>query len=155
MGTEGVPVYCSRKKGGGCDMNQDFDEKSRRDMISYRLEKSHETLKEADYLIAGGYYSTAVSRLYYACYYAVAALMIKNHIVAQTHAGIKSMLSLHFVRPGKINIQLAKDFFRLFDLRHNNDYDDFTFCDEDTIKDLRPKSEIFITAIENIIKNDQ
>ena len=154
MEPEGVPIYCNRRKGRSSDMNQEFDEKSRRDMISYRLEKSHETLKEADYLIAGGYYSTAVSRLYYACYYAVAALMIKNHIIAQTHAGIKSMLSLHFVRSGKINIQLAKDFFRLFDLRHNNDYDDFTFCDEATINDLRPRSETFINAIENLIKTD-
>ena len=42
-------------------MITDLDEKSRNDMISYRLEKCEATLKEADYLIAGGYYSTAVS----------------------------------------------------------------------------------------------
>ena len=133
-------------------MNQELDEKSRNDMIEYRLEKSKETLKEADYLIAGGYFSTAVNRLYYACYYAVSALLIKEHIATQTHVGIKSMLSLHFVRSGRLSVQFAKDFFRLFDLRHSNDYDDFTFCDEDTIKDLRPKSEVFISEIEKLIK---
>ena len=42
-------------------MNQELDEKSRNDMIEYRLEKSKETLKEADYLIGGGYFSTAVN----------------------------------------------------------------------------------------------
>ena len=135
-------------------MTQELDEKSRAEMIEYRLEKSKETLQEADYLIAGGYYSTAVSRLYYACYYAVVALLIKEHISAQTHAGVKSMLSLHFVRTGKLSVQLAKDFFRLFDLRHSNDYDDFTFCDEDTISDIWPKSEVFIDAIKNLIIKD-
>ncbi|MDE6028170.1 MAG: HEPN domain-containing protein [Muribaculaceae bacterium] len=133
-------------------MTQELDGKSRAEMIEYRLDKSKETLQEADYLIAGGYYSTAVSRLYYACYYAVVALLIKEHISAQTHAGVKSMLSPHFVRTGKLSVQLAKDFFRLFDLRHSNDYDDFTFCDEDTIIDLRPKSETFIAEIEKLIK---
>ena len=91
-------------------MTQELDEKSRAEMIEYRLEKSKETLQEADYLIAGGYYSTAVSRLYYACYDAVSALLIREHIATQTHAGIKSMLSLHFVRSGRLSVQFAKDF---------------------------------------------
>ncbi|MDE6578839.1 MAG: HEPN domain-containing protein [Muribaculaceae bacterium] len=133
-------------------MTADLDEKSRNEMIVYRLEKCDEALKEADYLIAGGFYSTAVNRLYYACYYAIAALLLKNYITAQTHAGVKSMLSLHFVRTGKLNVNIAKDFFRLFDLRHNNDYDDFSFCDKETALDLRPRSAIVIKTIKALIK---
>lgn len=129
-----------------------LDDSSRDAMISYRLERSEETLREADYLIAGGYYSTAINRLYYACYYAISALLIQNRIQTQTHAGVKSMLSLHFIRSGKIDIQTGKDFFRLFDLRHNNDYDDFSFCDKETILDLRPKAEAIIRAITSLIK---
>ena len=132
-------------------MTVDLDEKSRNDMVVYRLEKCDEALREADYLIAGGFYSTAVSRLYYACYYAIAALLLKNHITAQSHAGVKSMLSLHFVRTGKLKANVAKDFFRLFDLRHNNDYDDFSFCDKETALDLRPRSAIVIETIKELI----
>lgn len=135
-------------------MKNELDAVPREDLILYRLEKSHATLQEADYLIAGGYYSTAVSRLYYACYYAVVALLIKSHIQAQSHAGVKSMLSLHFVKTGKLDPQLAKDFFRLFDLRQTNDYDDFAFCDKETIQDLRPKSEAFIKAIEELLREN-
>ena len=133
-------------------MISELYDKSREDMIVYRLERSRETLKEADYLISGRYFSTAVNRLYYACYYAVVALFLRDHLYAQTHAGIKSMLSLHYVRTGKLEVRLAKDFFRLFDLRHSSDYDDFTFCDEETIADLRPKSEAFIEAVEVLIR---
>lgn len=129
-----------------------LDDSSRTAMITYRLERSEETLREADYLIKGGYYSTAINRLYYACYYAVSALLIKNKIQAQTHAGVKSMLSLHFIRTGRIDVQTGKDFFRLFDLRHNNDYDDFSFCDKETILDMRPKAEAIIRAINTLLK---
>ncbi len=35
--------------------------------------------------------------LYYACYYAVAALLLKYDIQTQTHNGVKTMPGLHFV----------------------------------------------------------
>lgn len=40
------------------------------DLIAYRLQRAHETLKEADYNAQGDYYNAAVNRPYYACYYA-------------------------------------------------------------------------------------
>ena len=48
------------------------------------------------------HYNTAVNRLYYACFYAVNALLLKYGIPAHTHNGTKSMLGLHFVSNGKI-----------------------------------------------------
>ncbi len=136
-------------------MSGDLDDKARKSLIKYRLDRSYETLREVDYLIKGGFYSAAVSRLYYACYYSVVALLVANKLEAQTHAGVKSIFSLNFVRNGIIEKELAKNFFNLFDLRHNNDYEDYCFCDRDTIEDLRPKAEKLIKAIENLIERDE
>ena len=47
-------------------MKVTLDEDSRRDLIEYRLQRSNETLEEADYNAKGGYYNSAVNRLYYA-----------------------------------------------------------------------------------------
>lgn len=61
---------------------------------------------EADLLRTGDYFNAVVNRLYYACYYAASALLLNHHIEANTHNGVKTQLSMHFVRTG------------LFDLEH-------------------------------------
>ena len=46
----------------------------------YRLQRAHETMKEALVMSRESFYNAAVNRLYYACYYAAIALLIKNEI---------------------------------------------------------------------------
>lgn len=132
-------------------MKQELDDNTRAAVVEYRVEKSKESLREVEYLIDGGFYSSAVSRLYYACYYAVVALLVANKISTQSHAGIKTMLSYHFVRTNRLDKQLAKTFFELFDLRHSNDYDDFSLCDKETIEDLMPRAIKFINTVTELI----
>lgn len=54
-------------------MKQTLDDKSRANLVNYRIEKAFETLKEADYNAIGEYYNIAVNRLYYAAYYSISA----------------------------------------------------------------------------------
>lgn len=58
-------------------MREKLNSETRAAIVSYRLERAHETLQEADYNANGGYYNTAINRLYYACYYAASALLLK------------------------------------------------------------------------------
>ena len=66
-------------------------------LVTYRYQRANETIKEVPYLKQQGYYNTAVNRLYYACYYAAIALLIKHGINPSTHAGVKQMIGMHFV----------------------------------------------------------
>lgn len=134
-------------------MKTELTPEAREDLINYRLKRCKETLEEVDYLIKGKFYNAAVSRLYYACYYAVVALLVQSKLEAQSHAGVKAMFSLNFLKPNIFDRELAKGFFQLFDLRHNNDYDDFCFCDEATILKMRPWADKFINEIEKLIEN--
>ena len=94
-------------------------------LSKYRQERAHETLAEIPYLSEQGYFNTAVNRLYYACYYAAVALLTKHHIKTGTHAGVKTMLGLHFVSKGLISKESGRAFTNLFDSRQSGDYDDF------------------------------
>ena len=123
-------------------------------LVAYRLRRAKETLSEADNLIEAGFFNAAVNRLYYACYYAVIALLIKNNIVAQTHQGVKQMFSLHFVANNKIDKQYSVFYGRLFNDRISGDYDDFVCYDNEMITALRPQAEEFISAIEEEVKKD-
>lgn len=133
-------------------MKDSFDAESKSALIKYRIERAYETMNEAKYNAAGGFYVAAVNRMYYACYYAVLALFLKYNLSAQTHHGVKSMLGLHFVSSGLLSKEDGKTFSDLFDKRHSGDYDDFVFCDMDTVNNLYPRAERFINNIDSLLK---
>jgi uncharacterized protein (UPF0332 family) len=92
-----------------------------------------------------------INRLYYACYYMVIALLIKNGVSTQTHGGTKQMLGLHFVVTGKLSPKISSIYATLFEKRHSSNYDDFAYYDKDTIEKLYPQANEFIEAIEKLI----
>jgi len=127
---------------------QPLTEEERNRLVTYRMQRAKETLAEADNLISCGFYNASINRLYYACYYAVTALLIKHNIPAQTHQGVKQMFSLHFIANSKINKQQAIFYGRLFNDRISGDYDDFVQYNNEMLAVVRPQAEAFITAIE-------
>jgi uncharacterized protein (UPF0332 family)/predicted nucleotidyltransferase len=135
-------------------MKEKLDSESRAAIVNYRLERAYETLKEADYNTAGGYYNAAVNRLYYACYYAASALLLNCEIEANTHNGVKTQLSMHFVRTGHLSLDHGATFSLLFEKRQASDYSDFAYCDLALINTLRPRAEAFINAMEQLINKE-
>jgi uncharacterized protein (UPF0332 family) len=88
----------------------------------------------------------------YACYYAVTALLISYGIEAQTHSGVRTMLSLHFTKTEKLSVKLNKFYTDLFENRQTGDYADFVFFDRETVEELYQQSVVFIEAIEKLVK---
>lgn len=132
-------------------MTDQLDTGSISDLIIYRLQRANETLEEADYNAKGGYFNTAINRLYYACYYAASALMLANELSATTHKGIKTLLSLNFVKTGIIDPKYGRIYQQLFENRQSGDYEDFVYCDQNMFNELRPEAEDFIKTITALI----
>jgi uncharacterized protein (UPF0332 family) len=108
-------------------------------------------MKEANLLAKEGFYNGAVNRLYYACFYASIALLVANGLATSTHSGVKTMLGLHFISKGLLDIEHGKTFSRLFEIRHSGDYDDFVYCDKEMIDEFTPKAMAFIDEIKNLL----
>jgi uncharacterized protein (UPF0332 family) len=68
-------------------------------LITYRLERARGSLEEADILLEHEYGNTFVNRLYYACFYAVSALLLTRGL-SQNHSGIRSLFHQNFVKSG-------------------------------------------------------
>lgn len=132
-------------------MKDSFDAESKKALIEYRIERAYDTLKEAKYNSDGGFYNAAVNRMYYACFYAVIALLLKYDISAQTHQGARAMLGLHFVSKGRLSKEDGKTFYDLFEKRHR-DYDDFVFCDQEMVDELYPRAIRFVDDIKELLK---
>ena len=132
-------------------MKNTLDEESRQALIRYRINRADETILESKLLAKEGFYNAAINRLYYACFYATLALLVANDIAAETHAGVKTMLGLHFVSKGLLPNEQGKTFSRLFEIRHSGDYDDFAYCDKEMTDEYTPKAITFISTIKSLL----
>jgi uncharacterized protein len=124
---------------------------NRSDYIKYRFQRATESYEEALILADNKRWNAVVNRLYYACFYAVIALLIKNDIETQTHDGARTLFGLKFVKNGKIEKKMGKLFSKLFDYRQKGDYGDLFDFDEFTVKPLIPEVEGFLIEIKKLL----
>ena len=129
-----------------------MNKQDRPDLVEYRIAKARETFNEVSLHIENELWSTAVNRLYYACYYAVIALLISKEIKATTHSGVRQTFGLHFVKTGKIEKELGKFYSDIFDMRQSGDYEDYVEFTKDDVLDLLTPADNLIISIENILK---
>jgi uncharacterized protein (UPF0332 family) len=122
------------------------------DYSKYRIERAKETIREIQDHIDNKYWNTAINRMYYACFYAVSALMTVNSIDISSHSGVRQKFGELFAKTGKIDRDLAKHFTELSEKRHKGDYNDFYDFDEETVLRLYPVSQRFIEQIEKILE---
>jgi len=128
-----------------------MNEQDRKDLVSFRLKRARETYNEVLLHVESELWNTAVNRLYYACFYAVTALLISKEIKTISHAGTRLMFGLHFVKPGLIDKQLGKFYSDIFDLRQSGDYEDFIEFTKEDLTDLLQPAEDLINQIEKLM----
>jgi uncharacterized protein (UPF0332 family) len=121
-----------------------------KDLIQYRLEKANQTLEDAKLLANAKRWNPCVNRLYYACFYAVSALLAQNEFSSSKH--IRSLFNLNFVKTGKISKEIAEIFNDLFDRRQEGDYADYVVFREDQVLPRIVKTDTFIKAIVTLLK---
>lgn len=78
-----------------------------RTLVMYRIERAFESLEEAKILFERGHANTYVNRLYYACFYAVSALLLTKGLSSAKHSGVRSLFHQEFVKPAVINTELV------------------------------------------------
>ncbi|WP_375580962.1 HEPN domain-containing protein [Marivirga tractuosa] len=81
--------------------------------------------------------------------------MISQNIRAVTHAGVRQMLSLHFVKINIIDRDLGKFYSYIFDMRHTADYSDYIDYDQNQVMPLIEPSKKLINKISEILTQNQ
>ena len=128
-----------------------MNQEERQELVKYRITKARETFNEVSLHVENKLWNTSVNRLYYACYYAVIALLVDKDIHAQTHSGVRQMFGLHFVKSGLIDKETGKFYTDIFDMRQTGDYDDYIdFEMEDVLDMIGPANEL-ISKIEILL----
>src|SRR4030042_5947840 len=122
-------------------------------LIAYRMERAQKAIIEAKTLFDAGLLTAYVNRLYYACFYAVSALLLTRAFSTSKHSYLRSLMHREFVKTGLIPKELGDHFDLLFDNRLKGDYADFIrFKAEQVAAWLKPTEE-FIDLIASFIQN--
>jgi uncharacterized protein (UPF0332 family) len=123
----------------------------KQDLIVYRMGRARETLEEARLMFRSGYLHGAANRLYYACFYAVLALLVKHDLSSSKHSGVMGMFNRHFVKTGLISVDFGKFYSRIFDDRSEGDYADLLYGPEICESDLDTAQQ-FIDFIDTLLQ---
>lgn len=126
--------------------------RTKEDLIAYRIQRAYKTLDAAKTLASSGHWNGVASQLYYACFYAVLALLAKNNMDTYTHKGVKTMLSQHFIKSGLVETVWGKLYQKLFDNRNEADYEDFIDFDEEKVGEFIEDAEHFTGVITVLAK---
>ena len=123
-------------------------------LLNYRIEKAFTTLEEAEIIIQRGFFNGGVNRLYYACFYAVTALLLTKNYSPKSHKGTRNLFHIHFVETKIISSELNRFYSELFNARKKSDYADFMEYSPETLNEWLENTRIFIKTLENHIRKD-
>ena len=128
--------------------------KANKELALYRLQRARETLKDARILAQAQRWNPCVNRLYYACFYAVSALLIQEGLSSSKHSGVRSLFNRHFVKTNKVSKETARIFNDLFERRQEGDYMDFISFKESQVQPWISEAETFVETVAVLIEKD-
>jgi uncharacterized protein (UPF0332 family) len=96
------------------------------------LFKANRSLSAARLLLDHEYFPEAVSRAYYAMFYAATALLHSEGIAVTKHSAVIAQMGRHFAKTGKIDPKLHRALIDVFDERQTADYGGILFSREAT-----------------------
>jgi uncharacterized protein (UPF0332 family) len=117
-------------------------------LIKYRLEQA---MEDASLLLNAGRCRAAANRLYYACFYAVVAVLLTRRLQYSKHAAVIAFFDKEFIRSGQLPKEYSRTLHRAFNERQQDDYMPFVEMDADEIRSLFGDVRTLVSGISNYI----
>ncbi len=121
------------------------------DTTYYRIGRANQSLGDAEILAQAGSWNGTVNRLYFACFYSVAALAARDNISATEHGDMKRSVNQYDLQSGRIGHDLQVFYDELSTMRLDGDYKDFVVFDEQKIRPLVTEVRRFVASIESLL----
>jgi uncharacterized protein (UPF0332 family) len=119
--------------------------------VQYLMQSAEESLASARSELAAGRARFAMNRAYYACFYAASGVLLAEGRHFVKHAGLRSAVHKHLVKPGKLSADMGKLYDELFADRHEADYGTFVEFDGATVQDRIDAAERFVEAMKGLL----
>jgi len=108
-------------------------DRSLNQQLDLMMNKSRRALASAQRQLDAGDYDFAISRTYYAVFYALEAVLLTKDLSFSKHSGVISSFNRYFVRSGTFPKEFSALLTRLFRDRQMADYEfDLSLSEEET-----------------------
>lgn len=121
-------------------------------LARYRLSRAEEAWRDAVVLLGRNSLISAVNRFYYAAFYAARALLATEEIDSSRHSGIITLFNQHFVKTGRIPVEVGKVLSRSFEKRLDTDYEDFASLEQDEVEQIKEDVRKFVTVCQQVFE---
>ncbi len=116
------------------------------------MKRSREELEAARLLASGGFYVQAVSRAYYAAFYAAEEALLALGETRSKHSGVIALFGQHLAKTREVDPELHTTLQRAFKEREKADYDVFAKYSSEYVKRYLKEAETFLRAIRAFIE---
>jgi uncharacterized protein (UPF0332 family) len=128
-------------------------EDNRRANALAEIRKGRAALTAADTLIEAGLHVDAVSRLYYAVFHMVSAVLLSLDVEVRTHGALQSLFAQHVVRPGLVSTGCSRHLASLFGVRQQADYNRHFEVGEQDAREERARAAALIAELEAVLRD--
>lgn len=125
-----------------------MDEKTKRSLIAYRLEKANTDLSAAIMNYEAGFYDTSANRSYYAIFHAARAILMLNGQDYKKHSGVIAFFNRDYIKTEILERKLGKILRDAFEIRTDCDYEDFYVVAKEDVEQQIKNAKYFIEKIE-------
>jgi len=124
------------------------------ELVYYWMEKAMESLNSAYDELKAGRLSFSVNRIYYACFYAVNAVLLKEGFRFKKHSGVRAAFHKNFVKHGLVKRELGEFYDEVFEARQRGDYIELVRFEKEQVEDWLCQAKQFVEAIKSLIKSE-
>jgi len=108
-------------------------------------------LQDAQILLNGGRWRSAIDRAYYAMFHAAQAVLYARGYKPKTHEGTKTMFGEHVIKVQLAERRFGKMLTKAYDMRQASDYEvDIVFGEED-VGGVVKMAEEFVQKMKEIV----
>ena len=120
-------------------------------MIQYRLQRSKQTIVEAEGALKNNQLHLAANRIYYAIFYSVSALQLTQNFSSSKHKQLLGWFTKTFIKTQLLPVELGKIYASVYETRQEGDYDDMVEFDKDSLTAKFADMKKFVDEIEKMI----
>lgn len=124
-----------------------------KELVHYWMEKAMECLDAAYDELKADRLSFSVNRIYYACFYAVSAVLLQEGFQFKKHSGVRAAFHKNFVKHGLVSRELGEFYDEVFEARQRGDYIGLVRFQKEQVERWLKQAKQFVEAIKSLIKS--
>lgn len=128
---------------------------SLQEIVHYWIEKAVDSLASSEDELKAGRLSFAVNRIYYACFYAVSAILLQKKLRFQKHSGVRAAFHQHLIKPGLISKEYGNFYDEVFEARQRGDYLELVCFDKKQVEGWLKKGKLFVETMKSLVSKEK